>query len=293
MLRKIWLPAALAALLIFTILAASGCAGFGVGQTGPTRTAELSLDYPAGAQTPTLVLSLGAAKLQAVADAEKLLEGTVHYNVVGLAPETVVNGSRQEVRQTSNVNPVDMINDWDLHLGTSRPLRLEINAGAYEGDWDLGGIPLQELTVNQGASSSTFDFSQPNSERMSRLVFRTGAASLKLKHLLNANFDRMSFEGGASAYTLDFGGRLQRDAQVEVKAGLSDLTLIIPADVAAQVIVRQAVTSVNADYNFSHRNDSYVTPAWEQGAGPRLTIDLTLGLGTINLRTAAEAGSSK
>jgi hypothetical protein len=285
---KILMPIALGALLIFSLLAASGCAGFGVGQTGPTRTAEFALDYPAGAGTPTLVLSFGAAKLQAVADAEKLLEGTVHYNVVGLAPDTVVAGSRVEIRQTSNVNPAGMINDWDIHLGTSRPIRLEINAGAYEGAWDLGGLPLQELTVNQGASSSTVDFSQPNPEQMSRLVFRTGAASLKLKRLANANFDRMTFDGGASAYTLDFSGRLQRDASVEVKAGLSDLTLIIPADTAAEVIVRQAVTGVNADYTFIHRNDSYVTPAWEQGTRPRLIIDVTMGLGAINLRTSAD-----
>jgi len=279
----------LTAMLVVTLLAASGCAGIGIGQTGPTRSAELAVDYPQGTEPPLLVLSLGAAHLQASADGSRFLEGVIHYNVIGLAPEVVTSGARVEIRQSSNVNPTGMINDWDLHFGTSRAIRLEINAGAYDGDWDLGGLPLQEMIVNQGASKSAIDFSQPNPEVMSRLLFRTGAATLKIKNLANAGFEHMTFEGGASAYTLDFGGRLQRDAYVDIKTGLSDLTLVIPADTPAQVIVRQAMTSVNTDRGFSRRQDSFVTPAWDNSSGPRLVIDVTLGMGNINLRTSEDA----
>ena len=243
---------ALVALLALTLVAASGCAGFGVGQTGPTATATIDLDYPAN-PAPLLVLSFGAAQMRADAQGEKMLEGEIGYNVVGLNPEITTSSSRVEVRQSSNVNPLGMINDWNLHFGTSKPIRLEINAGGYEGDWDLGGVPLRELTVTQGASSSSLDFSRPNPEIMDRLLFRTGAASLTLKHLANAGFERMSFEGGVSSYTLDFGGRLQRDARVDVKTGLSDLTLVVPTDTAAQIIIRQNITSINVDGDFAHR----------------------------------------
>jgi hypothetical protein len=280
--------ALLIAMLALLLVAASGCSGFGVGQTGPIKTVDLNIDYPTS-QTPLLVISFGAAKLRADAQGEKMLEGQVDYNVIGLNPEITTSSSRVEVRQTSNVNPLGMVNDWNLHFGTAKPIRLEVNAGGYEGDWDLGGIPLRELTVMQGASRSTLDFSRPNPETMSRLLFRTGAASLTLKNLANAGFERMTFEGGVSAYTLDFGGKLQREALVDVKTGLSDLTLIVPMDTAAQVIVRQNVTALTADGAFVRRGDSYYTPAWDTSSGSRLTIEVVAGVGNIDLRAGGSA----
>lgn len=264
----------------------SGCAGFGVAEVGEVRTAALEVDYPDTEETLQVVLSFGAAKFFADARGEKLVEGTVRYNVVGLKPEISVRGARVEIKQTSNVNPVGMINEWDVHFGREKPLRLEVNAGAYDGDWDLGGVPLRELVVNQGASRSSFDFSAPNPEEMTQLTFRTGAASLELRHLANAGFRTMSFDGGASSYTLDFGGKLMRDAAVKVTTGVSDLTIVIPEDMPAQVRVKKSVTGMQVDREFSQRGDTYVTPAWDQSAGPRLIIEIMVGLGNINLRVS-------
>jgi len=126
---------------------------------------------------------------------------------------------------------------------------------------------------------------------MDRLLFRTGAATLTLKHLANAGFERMSFEGGVSSYTLDFGGKLQRDARVDVKTGLSDLTLVVPADTAAQIIVRQNITAINVDGKFAHRGDSYYTPAWDKNAGPKLIVEIVVGVGNINLRASSAEGA--
>jgi hypothetical protein len=290
--RRVSWPAAILTLAII-LLAAAGCGGVGVGAIDETRTETLAIDYPAGDQTPQLALGFGAARLHADGQGTKLLEGTVRYNVVGLKPETTTFGSRVEVRQSSNVTPSGMINEWDIHIGKSKPIMLEVNAGAYEGNWDLGGIPLRELTINQGASNSTLDFSQPNPTTMSRLQVRTGAAALTLKNLCNAGFERMLFEGGASAYTLDFGGILQRDAYIEVRTGLSDLNLVLPPDVPAQIRVRESITAVDADPGLVSRGRYYYTPAWDSGAGPRLTIDVTMGMGHVGLRLGRPSGAKE
>ena len=45
---------------------------------------------------------------------------------------------------------------------------------------------------------------------MSILRYETGASTVKLNGLANANFGTLIFSGGAGDYTLDFSGDLQR-----------------------------------------------------------------------------------
>ena len=71
-------------------------------------------------------------------------------------------------------------------------------------------------------------------------VFRyeTGASSVKLTGLANANFGTLIFNSGAGDYTLDFSGTLKRDATITVSSGISNLILVIPDGVTANVTVR-------------------------------------------------------
>ena len=39
---------------------------------------------------------------------------------------------------------------------------LTINAGAYQGDFQFGGLSLTGLTVKDGAASVDLDFNKPN-----------------------------------------------------------------------------------------------------------------------------------
>ncbi len=119
-------------------------------------------------------------------------------------------------------------NEWTLQLG-SQTMALDIRAGAYKGTFDLGGLALTSLTVSDGASDVTLDFSAPNLEKMSLFTYKTGASNVTLKNLANAGFVSMVFESGAGNYRLDFGGELQRDASVVIRSGMSNLTLVISA----------------------------------------------------------------
>ncbi len=182
------------------------------------------------ADTVDLSLTFGAGELDLQPGAETaLVSGTATYNVVDFKPKIKVD--KQQVRlETGNLdihgipnfNSNDIKNKWDLKLG-DQPMQLKINAGAYQGDFELGGLALKSLEVNDGAAETRLKFSDPNKTEMETLRYVTGASSVKLSGLANANFTSMIFRSGAGDYTLDFSGELQRDAVVTVESGFSQL----------------------------------------------------------------------
>jgi hypothetical protein len=125
------------------------------------------------------------------------------------------------------VEPSGVKSIWDFKLGSS-PMDLSINAGAYQGDFELGGLALTGLTVKDGAASVALSFSKPNPIAMTVLRYETGASQVELKGLSNANFSTMLMSSGAGDYTLDFSGDLRRDATITITTGLSNIELVVP-----------------------------------------------------------------
>ncbi len=161
------------------------------------------------------------------------------------------------------------------------PLNLVIQAGAYQGDIELGGLALHSLQVSDGAAQVDLAFSQPNPVDMETLRYETGASQVHLTSLANANFSKMDFRGGVGEYVLDFSGELMRDATVTVDAGLSSIKIIVPEGTSARVIVDRGLANVDIDNGWEKSGNDYTTA----GEGPRLTINVNLGAGNLELST--------
>ncbi|HSL30641.1 MAG TPA: toast rack family protein, partial [Anaerolineales bacterium] len=245
----------IAAILVLAL--ASLACGFNINiperhEAGPEIEESISVADPESDET-RLSLEFGAGTLRLSPGAENLVDGTVVYNVDDLKPEIEKDGNRIELRQgdLNGLPPFDeFINDWDLHLGDA-PLDLAIQAGAYEGNMELGGLALRSLTVRDGASDVELSFKEPNQTKMSILRYETGASKVTLTGLANANFSTLTFSGGAGNYTLDFSGELQRDAVVTIEAGFGDLSLVIPEDVDAAITVEGTAVNINHSSGWS------------------------------------------
>ena len=212
------------------------------------------------------------------------MDGTAVYNIPDLKPQVITQGSSIEVKQgdfKSLAYPKDLKNVWDLKLG-STPMDLTINAGAYKGTYELGGTSLTGLTIKDGASSVNLSFSKPNPSQMTVFRYETGASSVKLKGLANANFTTMIFNSGAGDYTLDFSGTLQRDATVTITSGISNLILVVPDGVKANVTVESGASNVNAGSEWSQNGNQY-TQGSQSGSGPTLTFIVKTGAGNLTL----------
>lgn len=249
-------------------------------KAGPEVKEEISVADPKEDET-RLLLSFGAGNLNLSTGAKNLVDGTVVYNVEDLKPEIIEDGAQIEIKQGNfqGLPPFDgMKNEWDLQLGSS-PMELEISAGAYEGDFEFGGLALTNLTINDGAADVSLSFSELNLAEMSEFNYSTGASDVRMEGLANANFERFIFNGGAGNYTLDFSGDLQRDATVSVDCGLSDLTLIIPQGVNVVITIDSALADINLGDGWSQKGTVYS----QEGDGPTLTIIINMGAGEITI----------
>lgn len=251
-------------------------------ETGPTQTFTVNEPKPAEDAKSNVVLNMGAGELNLTGGAAGLVEGTIEYNIDEWKPLIEKHDNYFRLYQ-ENIESLsfktDIKNQWNLKLSSDVPLDLEINAGAYEGDLDLSGLRLQSLTVADGASKVEVRFSTPNPERMSRLSYRTGASDVTLEGLANANFQEMEFESGAGDYTLDFSGELKQDAAVVIRSGVSQVTVIIPAGMRAQVDSEGALNDIDLDGDWTTQGDRYQA----EGTGPLLTIRVDMGVGRLNL----------
>lgn len=270
---------------ILVLALASLACGFDVNlpeSVTPGAEVQESITVPAPEEGETrLTISFGAGSLTLSPGAKNLVDGTAVYNIPELKPEIVRSDGSVEIKQGNIKNLVnfnDIKNQWDLKLGRT-PLDLTINAGAYNGNYELGGLALTSLTVKDGAAQVELSFSEPNLTEMSVLRYETGASSVTLSGLANANFSTLIFSGGAGDYKLDFSGTLREDGTVNIEAGAGDVQLIIPKGVNAKVTVESALASVNLSSNWSQDGNDYT----QSGEGPTLTIIVKMAAGNLTI----------
>ncbi len=253
-------------------------------QVGPTTTHEINVALPADAtQTVDLSLEFGAGTLKLHPGTGALVSGTATYNVSDFKPTVTINGSTIRIEQgnwrlTGIPDISNIKNEWDLALGNV-PLALTIKAGAYHAEYELGGLALTNLTISDGAADTKLNFASPNLTGMSLLSYSTGASNVSLTGLGNANFASLEFDCGAGNYTLDFSGQFQRNGSVHIGTGVSNLTLVIPSGIPAQITVDGGLSNVTHGSGWARNGDIYS----QAGTGPQLTIVVEIGAGNLTI----------
>jgi len=271
-------------LVLILALATLAC-GFSVSlpkapTPGPDITDTVTVPAPSTGTT-SLSVNFGAGELTLNPGAGDLVDGTATYNIPDLKPQIITTGNTIQIKQGDLKDipyPGDVKNKWDFKLGKT-PMDLSINAGAYSGTYELGGLALTNLTVKDGASNVKLSFSQPNPGEMTIFRYETGASNVKLSGLANANFSTMIFDSGAGDYTLDFSGTLKRDATITVSSGLSNIILVIPQNVNATVTTESGLANIDAGPGWAQNGKQYT----QSGSGPTLTFLIKTGAGNLTL----------
>lgn len=256
-------------------------------KTGPTQIETLSVPYlDSSLGTAEVTLAFGAGKLNiAPGSDDALIAGTATFNVGDFRPEVSIAGDEISIEQGNlDLNGIpsfsdDLVNEWDLAIGDA-PLELTINSGAYSGIFELGGLSLKRVEVNDGAAEVQVSFSEPNPVEMSLFKYSTGASNITLEGLANANCAQFIFRSGAGAYTLDFSGELTRDTAVAIESGVSSITIIIPEGTSV-VLTTNGLLSVSPRGDWDEDGNTYSV----LGDGPTITIEVDMGAGNLILET--------
>jgi hypothetical protein len=234
-----------------------------------------------------ITLAFGAGELTiSSGDTDALIKGVATYNVADFAPEISSDGSVINI-STGNLdingipNFQDKVtNSWDLML-SNVPISLTIKAGAYVGDYELGGLSLKNLTITDGAAEVDLNFAYPNGISMQSFRYETGASSIALSNLANTNANTIIFQGGAGNFELDFSGELQDDINVFVETGLSTLTISIPENINAEISLEDRLTNISTRGNWEVVNHHYSL----KGEGPTISISIEMSAGNLVLES--------
>lgn len=274
-------------IFIAVLALASMACGFNINlpqraQPIPEVVEDINLPYPK-ADDVNLKLSFGAGEMKLSPGADLLLDGMATYNYAEFKPKTVTDGGDIQVKMgdlSVSALPIfdNLKNKWDFKLG-DQAINLSIEAGAYDGTFEFGGLALTNLNIKDGAADVKLAFSAPNPVEMSVFSYSTGASNVKMEGLANANFSLFDFSSGAGDYTLDFSGTLQRNASIKIGTGLSNLIIIVPESVNAVVRVESGISNINAGPGWSQGGRVYK----QEGEGPTLTFVVEMGAGNLTI----------
>ncbi len=197
---------------------------------------------------------------------------------------TVVNSRNGDVNV--HLNHVNLKPDeWYIRLTDELPLSIEAELGAGKSDFDFSGLEIEDLTISTGASSSKMRFDDKNKGEIDHLSIETGVSKFVAENLNNANFRKMTFEGGVGSYYLDFGGDLNRTVDVTVNVGLGAITVVVPKKTGVRVKYEDSwLSNFTIDDEFIRKKKgTYESENYEDADG-RMNIFIESGLGSVKIK---------
>lgn len=253
--------------------------------TAPADVTAIEIAYPTTGEA-TLQLRLGPCRVRFTpGDGPAWVTGTYTDLSRTLPIDVRTAGGRSVIAQRFDPGLFETVElpQLDLVVARDRPFSLDLQLGATETVFDLGGLSLTALAVKGGAGRFDIDFTRPNPADLARIELAMGAGSLVLRHVANANFSELHLGGGVSACSLDFSGELRRDAHATIEAGLASVDVSFPGTAAARVTKKSLAASTRAIGPFTQKDGAYCTPAAIAGAHPSLDIDVSLALGSLGI----------
>ena len=232
-----------------------------------------------------VTIKFGAGKLDLISGQEDVFEGNFQYDKSILKPnvryeileETGILTLSQSIKKDLNLS-FPYKNSWNLKLPYGLPLQLYINTATYSGDIDLTNLQIEHLSLNSGVSQTNIVFNQPNLIDLKNINIKTGASTIKMLGLANANFNEINFTGGAGSYTFDFSGNLTKKSKVNIDAGAAKVILKIPSNMGTKIIYRNFLASKLDARGFIKINDqTYISPEYGKSAA-ELDIEIKGGL---------------
>ena len=232
-----------------------------------------------------VTIKFGVGKLGLISGEEDVFEGNFQYDKSILKPniryeilgETGILSLSQSIKKDLNLS-FPQKNIWNLKLPSGVPLQLYINTATYSGYIDLTNLLIENFYLNSGASQTNIVFNQPNLIDLKNINIKTGASSIKMLGLANANFDEMNFTGGAGSYTFDFSGNLTKKSKVNIDAGAAKIILKIPSAIGTKIIIKR-FPAVKLDIRgfIKINNQTYISPEYGKNIA-ELDIEIKGGL---------------
>lgn len=176
--------------------------------------------------------------------------------------------------------------EFVLEISDAVPFELELKSGASEVFADLGGLPVEKMMVRFNAGKMTLDFSKPNPVQIKFIDLSANAGEIILSNLANSNAQKVSVEGSAAGFKLNFAGTLKTDMSADISSSVSGVRIELPKGANAKVKANAMLGGVSGIDTSWLKNTGDV---WTSGEGradlPSISIDARVTLGGLEFRT--------
>lgn len=174
---------------------------------------------------------------------------------------------------------------WFLKFSDAIPISFDVELGVGRGDFNLTGLNVKDFNLSTGASDVSLAFDEENTGQIENLSIESGVSKFDARNLGNANFRHLSFQGGMGSYTLDFGGIMRNEVDVDIEVGLGLVTIIIPEETGARVMYEKSwVSKLDCDEDFESTDENVYMSSNYHSASGRMNINIDSGLGSIKIR---------
>lgn len=176
--------------------------------------------------------------------------------------------------------------EFVLEISDAQPFELELKSGASEVFADLGGLPVEKTTVRFNAGKITLDFSKPNPVDMKYIDFSANAGDITLTNLGNSNADKVSVEGSAAGFRLNFAGSLRKDLIADVSSSVSGVKIELPRGCNAKIKANAMLGGISGvDGSWMRSTGDGWTSAEGRADLPGMSINARVTLGGLEFKT--------
>lgn len=181
------------------------------------------------------------------------------------------------------------LDDYDIdeahlsvELSGTAPIALSMKFGAAEAELDLGGLRLQNLLLETGASDTRVTFRDRNPDVAEHCTFKAGAAQFRVEELGNSGCRRINVSGGVGSLSLDFSGKWEHDATADINVGLGTIEINVPTEVGVRIDRSTFLMSFDAPDLVKQDGGVWLSRNWDT-AKRRLNLTVSGALGGIKV----------
>lgn len=239
---------------------------------------QVTLDSDIGAAEITLTTHAGGDMFSGDIryDADKF-RVDVEYEKTGTTADILLSSEQIRKFQSNRTRYCR----WEIGLSRDYIWEIDLEIGASEGEMDFSGLPLEEMSLDIGASDCRIVFASPNPQRMRQLAIDAGAGDIEIIGLGYANFDRMSYDGGAGRVVLNFDGLDKGKRKAKIDVGVGEVRLELPDGFPVRVTSDDNwLNSVDVEnVDLEEVDDGVYETEGFGKAAQGLEIDLDVGIG--------------
>ncbi len=256
--------------------------------TGSESNQSFAFDYPERNPAPVElnilngVLNVSSGEIEGV-------QGEVKTNVSAWRVSQTASGDGgQRISQGNSRNEVipGATNQWDVVMGTGRPLALTINSQSANANLNLGGLSLDSLVAAGTDGDYVVNFDGPNPLESSRIRIGLTTGSITMTGIFRSRVRELvgMTTGGNQSYEFG-GGDLIDDLTGDIETRTGDVVLRIPTGTAARVSFTAAsgrVLQTSPEFVEVAEN-VFETAEYTNGDQPRVQIAVRSVAGDLRL----------